>query len=92
MEYPLVYIKWVDICDNTVGWTPLVKMSEWIQPDWTVEQIGWLYEETDDYLVLINMVSESMGSVSHMTKIPKTAVIYREGVYTKLYKRQKNYP
>lgn len=86
MIYPLIYIQWIDICDNTVGWTPIVKLDEWIRPDWVVHQIGWVYEETETHLVLINMVSEIMGSVSHMTKIPVKSIIYRNEIKLKKVK------
>lgn len=89
MNKPIVYIVWVDRYDNTGEWKQLSEIEEWYEDDWNVEQIGFLHEETDDYVVLINMVCEEFDRVSHITKIPKPWIKYREVVKVKDWKNVK---
>jgi hypothetical protein len=82
-KWMLIYIRWVDCYDNTGQWKTLSELGEWYEEDWDVDQVGWIYEETDDYIVLINMVCEGHDSVSHVTKIPKPWIKHREEIKLK---------
>jgi len=90
--WPLIYIQWVDAYDLPGSWHSLSDIDDLIEGDWAVEQVGWLYEETDNYIVIINMVSENSDSFSHATKIPKPWVLHREELHLKGVKKKKPNP
>jgi len=74
-KYPQVYIKWVDIIATDSGWHTREELEEWElnEPD-TVTQVGFLYKETKDYVILIDsyITEDYVGAA---TKIPKSNII-----------------
>ncbi len=86
-SWPLIYIRWVDAYDGSGGWTSLSDIDDWKQTDWEVDQVGWLYEETENYLILINLVAENVDSIGHRMKIPKPWIRHREEI--KLGRKQR---
>lgn len=85
----LIYIEWHDAFDYNQGWMNVDDVDEWLDDDWVVSQCGWVYEETDDYLVLINMCAFGHDSFSHVTKIPRPWIRKRETITLKCQKSAK---
>jgi hypothetical protein len=84
--YP-VYIEWVDtIADPDGGWKDPDMTSEFFErQDNLVQQIGFVWEEDDDFLCLISMwmPSEEVPITSGRTKIPKRWILKRQKIKIK---------
>ena len=75
-----VYIEWNDIRENTVGWIEHEAAETWALADWTVKQIGWVFQETEENIVLVNQVCEAFDNVGNIVKIPKGCIIRMEDI------------
>ena len=71
----LVYVEWLDIHDSTEGWKTHEELVSWAKEPWIVKQAGWLFEETDKRIIIVNMICEPYDMVSHMTDIPKGCIL-----------------
>jgi len=71
----IVYVEWIDIIATDGGWRTEEELNEWIEtePD-TVKQVGFIYKETDQYIVLIDS-HFSNGLKGYAVKIPKGCII-----------------
>jgi len=81
-DYKLIKIGWADAIENQDGWHTLEEAQEWHKDDdWIVHQVGWILEETKDYIVLFNKYNEpSAGrkaTISGLFKIPKPWIKYK---------------
>ena len=72
----LIYIEWADACSQG-GWKTKEQALAWVKTtNWYVHQVGWLLEETDKYILLVdtyspeNLLEEELYNGVH--KIPKT--------------------
>lgn len=70
-----VYIEWNDIRENTHGWNSNEEAETWGVADWTVNQLGWVFKETDEAIILVNQVCEPFDNVGNITKIPRGCII-----------------
>ena len=75
----LLYIKWIDAaspCDT--GWQQDEDMAEFVDPAFLIEDVGWVYKESKDYIVLVGGKSqfnvEYSGCFHRIIKIPKAVV------------------
>ena len=52
MKYPKpIYIEWADAVANA-GWASAEEAVEWgKESNWNVRSIGWLLNETDEYIL-----------------------------------------
>lgn len=77
----LIYIKWTDACSSP-SWFTKEDALKWARSkDWIVENIGWLMEETDKYILICARRSddvENRGEYGLLQKIPKTWIIKRK--------------
>lgn len=73
----IVYIEWVDAMTINEGWQPEEELKKWAESnDWKVNQIGFLIEETPEYLLVAGLKNPERRSFSEdryssVTKIPK---------------------
>lgn len=87
--YQLVFLRWVDVYEPHNTWHNFSDIEELVEDDWIVEQTRWVWEESAENVILINMVSEGSNAVAHITKIPKSLIKYREDIHLKCQKRVK---
>lgn len=78
-KYPLLYVEWLD-CISPVkrGWRTEEEALIWGRTvDFMVKEVGWLIEETKDYILLaarFNITTEDKDefiSLGELCKIPK---------------------
>lgn len=70
----MVYVEWIDIVATDSGWHTEDELNEWIESEPNkVHQTGFVFKETDEYIVLIDsfMTSEIKGTA---VKIPKCVI------------------
>ena len=77
----LVKIGWADAIENLNGWHTLEEALEWAKDDnWIVHQVGWILEETKDYILLSSKQNDASGgrdsTFGGLFKIPKPWVLY----------------
>ena len=65
--YHLYRIDWIDAASQS-SWIHLNDLQDPV--DYTVSTVGWLIQDTDDYYVLSQNLSSSMGASDRM-QIPK---------------------
>lgn len=80
----LVYIQWVDACSNN-SWFSDQEAREWAYGiDWVVEEVGWIIEETPDYILLgSRRVGENKNvhpTWGLLQKIPKPWILKRKAI------------
>jgi hypothetical protein len=75
----LIYLEWIDI-QSQDAWADYEEVVDWKQKDWIVKQVGWVFEETDTHVVVVNMICEVFDKVAHITKIPKGTIICRKPI------------
>lgn len=76
----LVYLEWCDAIGKD-GWHSLEEAKNWGKEGvWRISQVGWIIEETDEYLLLSGNHSNVEGSDSfgQLIKIPKTWIRKRK--------------
>lgn len=76
----LVYIEWEDASSQN-GWHTREEVQEYAQKSTMVHQVGWVFEETSRYILLVSrhapggIFSEDIDeSFAHLQKIPQTWV------------------
>lgn len=74
-----VYIEWCDAIASGLEWTDADVVKEWGEKsDWVVREMGWLIEETKEYLVIASVHKPEdefcNEQYKHLMKIPKTWV------------------
>lgn len=79
----LVKIGWADAIENLEGWHTEKEAIDWAKDDdWIVHQVGWILDETDDYLLFSNKFNEASGgrdsSFGGLFKIPKPWILYKK--------------
>lgn len=74
----LVYIEWED-AQSQNGWHTREEVKEFIEKPIIVNQIGWIFEETRRYIVLIArhapgglFTNDDDDSFGNLQRIPKT--------------------
>jgi len=82
----LVYIEWCDAVSNA-NWFDKKELDKWCEDESEIiKQVGWIYKETNEYIVLVSRLSESNNGAwkqfGSLQKIPKTW-IYRRVVLNK---------
>ena len=85
----LVYVVWADAMQNLEGWKTIMEAKDWAQnDDWLVEQVGWILEETNRYLLLGSLKTDgpkgSDEQASLIFKIPKPWIKHIEDITLKL--------
>lgn len=72
----IVYIEWCDAMINQSSWMSFKKTKKWADTEnWTVSSIGFLLEETKEYILLANKISfydKNNPDVGGIIKIPAT--------------------
>ncbi|MAG60140.1 hypothetical protein CMO96_05140 [Candidatus Woesebacteria bacterium] len=79
-KYKLVYVEWHDAISNEgiSAWKTAEEVKEWGEGrDWIVENVGWLLEETKEYIVLAAKKSDKSSDdydqqYGCLFKIPRT--------------------
>lgn len=70
----LVYVEWIDIVATDGGWHSTDELEDWIQnEECVVRQVGFLYRQTDDYIVLVDSYFDEYN-VGYAVKIPMGCV------------------
>lgn len=71
-----VLVTWVDIGSQS-GWHTQNKLDNFVADDksYTVTQLGFLYEEDDDHIVLLDSYFPNMELFGAPTKIPKGCIV-----------------
>lgn len=67
----LVYIEWHDAQDLGQGWKTEEDISSRVQEEFIVKEVGWLYEETEKYIVIASQKAWQDELFGHLTRIPK---------------------
>ncbi len=75
MKYAPVLIVWKDITTKS-GWVTQDEVDEFImdENENTVYQVGFLYEEDDNQVCLLNSFFEEQDLLGDVTKIPKQCI------------------
>ena len=88
----LVYIEWCDAVSNS-SWFDKKEVDKWCEDESEIiKQVGWIYKETNEYMVLVSRLSKSNNGAwdqyGSIQKIPKTW-IYKRINLTKHIKEKK---
>lgn len=76
----LVYVEWTDIVATDTGWRSREDLDSWIEgEEGLVHQTGFIYKETDTYIVLVDSYFDDT-TIGAAIRIPK-------GVIKKIEKR-----
>ena len=79
----LIYIQWEDAIANS-SWKSKSELDKWVSEDnMIIEEVGWVYEETKKYIVLVSRISkwnhnENDVEFGLTQKIPKTWIRKRK--------------
>lgn len=82
----LLYIEWMDAC-GAAHWQTQEDLRDWIDnASPIINQVGWLYEENDKFIVLVSRMgthiydgdNEIEKSYGMAQKIPKTWIRKRK--------------
>lgn len=74
----MVYLEWGDAISNT-GWMSENEAKEWAKEDhWVVKNVGWILEETKEYILLAAKYSDGSGEYGLLHKIPTTWIKVRK--------------
>lgn len=81
----LIYIEWYDAHGRSGGWFQSNELKEWARRQENfVAEVGWLIEETKEYLLLANKQWTGSNADEHdlggITKIPKTWIRKRKTI------------
>lgn len=73
MTHPLIYIEWCDATAINSDWESIQTVIDYAKEDesWLVREVGFVLEETDEYLLLASQITIG-GSVGNAVKIPTT--------------------
>lgn len=76
MSYRPVIIKWKDITTRN-GWNDQDELDDFVmdEKENICYQCGFLYEEDDNQIVLLNSYFENKDLLGDATKIPKAVVL-----------------
>jgi hypothetical protein len=77
-----VLVTWIDIRSDD-GWRTLNKLEKFITGNNTVHQIGFLYEESEDQIVLLDSYFEDKELYGGVHTIPKGCVLSITELITK---------
>lgn len=73
-QYKHVYVEWTDIVATDTNWRSKLELDEWIAEETVlVRQSGFLYKETDEYIVLIDSYMDG-DLVGAAIKIPRCVI------------------
>lgn len=71
----IVYVEWVDIVSTDGGWHTTEELDVWIESEPNiVHQIGFVYADTKDYLVLVDSFFDENVN-GYAVKIPRGCII-----------------
>jgi len=81
----LIKIGWADAIENLYGWHTKKQSLKWAKNDnWIVHQVGWILEETDDYILFTSQYNQATAkrkeTFSGLFKVPKPWILYREEI------------
>ncbi len=77
-DAPVIYIEWCDAISNNSQWLSVEDAKKWgNNEDWVIKQVGFLIEETEEYLLLAGRINphnytEDDLKVDGLLKLPKT--------------------
>jgi hypothetical protein len=76
MTYPPVLITWRDITTLN-GWVSQDEVDDFVTDakENIVNQVGFLYEEDENQIVILNSIFENKDIIGDVTKIPKDCII-----------------
>ena len=81
----LIYIEWADATSPQEGWWTEERTKEWAHNEsYCITQVGWVIEETKEYLLLSSQKNHTANGSSmdthyaHIVKIPKTWIRKRK--------------
>lgn len=76
MKYKPALVTWVDITTKH-GWISQDELDEFIMDDLEnrVYQVGFIYEEDDNQICLLNSYFANCELMGDLTKIPKGAIV-----------------
>ena len=71
----IVQVTWVDIVSDD-GWHTQNRLDNYIHKDnKTVRQVGYLYEEDEEQVVLLNSYFTKKDMFGDITKIPRGCIV-----------------
>lgn len=70
-QYPLVFCIWEDITASDSTWKETDEAVIWMDNQVTlVHQSGFLFEKTEDHLIIVDSFLPNEGLIGLITKIP----------------------
>ena len=77
MTNETVIVKWRDITTSGLGWMEQEEVDLFVtdNEEAIVYQVGFLYEQDEDQIVLIDSYFHGKGTWGNITKIPKGCVL-----------------
>ena len=81
--HEMVYLKWTDALEAQAGWKSKEDLEEWIEnQNWIIHQVGWIIEETDDYIIIVSRFTEEENEddiqYNGIFKLPKPWILERK--------------
>lgn len=72
----IVQVDWIDIT-SSINWHSQNKLDKWVteESEKLVHQIGYLYEEDENQIVLLDSYFDNKEMYGNATKIPKGCII-----------------
>jgi len=76
MTYEPVLVRWKDITVST-GWIDIESLDRFVmdEDEGIVTQVGFLYEEDENQIVLLNSYFHGKDLLGDVTKIPRGCII-----------------
>ncbi len=75
-DFKRVEIVWIDVIATDTGWHTEEYIEEWISNEPTeVIQVGLLYRDTEDFVVILDSSFTGKGFLGAATKIPKGMIV-----------------
>ena len=73
MTHPLIYIEWCDAATVNSDWQSIKAVIDYAKEDesWLVHEVGFVLEETDEYLLLSSQITDG-NNAGNCIKIPTT--------------------
>jgi hypothetical protein len=77
-KYPVLFVAWTDVIQGAVGWESMEdRLDDADNRSGIVHQTGFLIEETEDNIIIVDSYLNDEDMVGSYHKIPKSIIIQR---------------
>jgi len=87
-KYPLTFCEWEDIISTDTSWRDIDDAIHWVDSEsGIVSQVGFMLENNDDYLILMDSFFNQGETVGAITRIPKSTVKFIKKISIEEFKK-----